>query len=288
MSSDAQADSQDAQLYTMSVDLSVLEALGINLYSNAAAVLSELVANAYDADATQVEISWKEDGKTIVVTDNGTGMDVEEINKRFLTVGYKKRDEEGSKSTKWGRPFMGRKGIGKLSVFSIADRVLVYTTKEGVPHGLQIVVSELQTAIKAKRPYHPKPVGVPDEYAGPGTTLGLDELKTKRADLTVNALRKRLARRFDVLDQTPSEEGGFHIKVNGKRITYADRQELTKLEFIWEFGKETLPASALPSGIKRFVLANDTIPGHSDWKVKGWIGTARKPRISPMTKRLAL
>jgi hypothetical protein len=41
--------------YTMTVDLSVLEALGINLYSNAAAVLSELVANAYDADATENE-----------------------------------------------------------------------------------------------------------------------------------------------------------------------------------------------------------------------------------------
>jgi HSP90 family molecular chaperone len=42
--------------YTMTVDLSVLESLGINLYSNAAAVLSELVANAYDADATLVKM----------------------------------------------------------------------------------------------------------------------------------------------------------------------------------------------------------------------------------------
>ena len=44
----------------MTVDLSVLEALGINLYSNAAAVLSELVANAYDADSTCVTITWKQ------------------------------------------------------------------------------------------------------------------------------------------------------------------------------------------------------------------------------------
>ena len=46
--------------YKMTVDLSVLDSLGINLYSNAAAVLSELVANAYDADATQVEITWNQ------------------------------------------------------------------------------------------------------------------------------------------------------------------------------------------------------------------------------------
>lgn len=277
MTSQAQAERQDDQLYTMTVDLSVLEALGINLYSNAAAVLSELVANAYDADATKVGIDWKQDGKTIIVTDNGIGMSIDQLNKRFLTVGYKKRTEEGTKSLRWGRPFMGRKGIGKLSVFSIADRVRVYTVKDGKAHGLQIVISELQAAIKSKKAYHPTPIEVPNDYSGPGTTLVLDELKSKRADLTVTALRKRLARRFDVLDQKSAEQGGFHIEVNGKRITYADRQELKKLEFIWEFGQRTLPGSALPTGITRFVLNRDTVPGHSDWKIRGWIGTARKP-----------
>src|SRR4051794_2677376 len=102
--------------YTMTVDLSILESLGINLYSNAAAVLSELVANAYDADSSEVQIDWKSKGEKIIVTDDGAGMTVEEINKRFLAVGYKKRVNEGFKSHKWKRPFMGRKGIGKLSV----------------------------------------------------------------------------------------------------------------------------------------------------------------------------
>jgi hypothetical protein len=45
--------------FEMTVDLSVVESLGINLYSNAAAVLTELVANAYDADAGTVTIDWK-------------------------------------------------------------------------------------------------------------------------------------------------------------------------------------------------------------------------------------
>lgn len=66
------------------------------------------------------------------------------------------------------------------------------------------------------------------------------------------------------------------MEVNGKPITWADRQELKTLEFIWEFGEETLPASALPKGIKRFVLPEDTA-GRADWKIRGWIGTARQP-----------
>jgi hypothetical protein len=264
--------------YTMSVDLSVLDALGINLYSNAAAVLSELVANAYDADATRVTISWKENGEQIIVSDDGVGMTADELNERFLKVGYKKRESEGLRSEKWGRPFMGRKGIGKLSVFSIARTITLYSAKNGESHGLRIVVGDLENAIQAGVPYHPEAIDdVPTEYAGQGTTLCLDDLKTKRADLTANALRKRLARRFDVLDQTPREQGGFYIEVNGKPITYADRQELKKLEFIWEFGAETLPSEALPDDATRFVVSNPPLKPGTDWVVRGWFGTAKVP-----------
>lgn len=267
---------EQGPVYTMSVDLSVLESLGINLYSNAAAVLSELVANAYDADSTVVSIAWKEDQKTVVVVDDGIGMAVDELNDRFLTVGYKKRDVEGAISDKFKRPFMGRKGIGKLSVFSIAQTVTLYSTKDGASHGLRIKVEDLEACIKKREDYHPESIEVPAEHAKQGTTLVLSRLKSKRAGLTVNALRKRLARRFDVLDETPPEDGGFRIEVNSKRITWADRQELKTLEFIWEFGKESLPASALPKGITRFVLLEDTA-GRADWQVRGWIGTARQP-----------
>jgi Histidine kinase-, DNA gyrase B-, and HSP90-like ATPase len=263
--------------YEMTVDLAVIESLGINLYSNAAAVLTELVANAYDADATSVSIEWKRAGDTISVTDNGRGMTVADINQRFLTVGYKKREVEGLESPKWHRAFMGRKGIGKLSVFSIAKTVFVYTKKGRQINGLKIVVADLEAAIRAGQPYHPEPVEVPTGYRRTGTTLVLGDLKQKRADLTASALRKRLARRFDVMSTTTAAQGGFKIKVDGKAITWADRQELKKLEFVWEFGGAVLPESALPKDCRRFVLAEHHIKNHVDWPVRGWIGTARRP-----------
>ncbi len=264
--------------YEMTADLAVIESLGINLYSNAAAVLTELVANGYDADATTVSISWKEHGEKVIVTDSGRGMTADDINKRFLKVGYKKREEEGLTSPKFGRSFMGRKGIGKLSVFSIAKTVTVYTAKSAQQSlGLKIATDELEAKIKAQQKYYPEPVDVPSEYRTKGTTLVLEDLKKKRADLTTSALRKRLARRFDVMDTTSPSEGGFTIKVNDKPITWADRQELKHLEFIWEFGKASLPASALPKDCTRFVLASDHVKGHPDWRVTGWIGTAGKP-----------
>ena len=47
--------------YRMSLSLNVLNHLGINLYSNIPAVLSEIVANSWDADATAVNITLLND-----------------------------------------------------------------------------------------------------------------------------------------------------------------------------------------------------------------------------------
>src|SRR5690606_38138789 len=157
---------------------------------------------------------------------------------------------------------------GKLSVFSLARVVEVYSkTEDGPANGFKIVVSDLEAKIKEEKEYYPQPVPVPTEYDKKGTTLVLTDLKSKRAALQAAALRKRLARRFDVLDETPVGKGGFHILVNGKRITWADRQELKKLQFIWEFGSETLPGTVLPKGITRFVLPSKQVDAARGWEV---------------------
>ncbi|WP_428116899.1 BbrUII/HgiDII family restriction enzyme [Candidatus Poriferisodalis sp.] len=262
---------------TMTIDMAVLESLGINLYSNAAAVLTELVANAYDADATLVRIEWKNDESSVVVADDGHGMTRDELDDRFLVTGYQKRQVEGSHSEKWERPFMGSKGIGKLSIFSIADEVVVYSNKGSVSIGCTIIVDDLKEHIKQQKVYSPPEVDVPAEYFDSGTTIIMKRLKSKRVSITAAALRKRLARRFDVLDQTPRSEGGFKIEIDGSQLSHADRQDLQRLEYIWEFGELRLPANALPAVVKRFVLEDYKIDGRDDREVRGWIGTAPTP-----------
>lgn len=53
--------------FIMSLSLNVLNHLGINLYSNIPAVLSEIVANSWDADATRVDITISDDEIVISV-----------------------------------------------------------------------------------------------------------------------------------------------------------------------------------------------------------------------------
>src|ERR1700749_44444 len=107
--------------YTMRLSLSVLNQLGLNLYSNVPAVLSEVVANAWDAEARVVDIWLDLVDHKIVITDDGNGMDLNDINDKYLNVGYQKRDVEGPYTSTLHRHVMGRKGIGKLSLFSIAN-----------------------------------------------------------------------------------------------------------------------------------------------------------------------
>ena len=49
--------------------------------SNVPAVLAELIANAWDADASRVDVSVKEEGegKRIIIQDNGCGMNMMQI-----------------------------------------------------------------------------------------------------------------------------------------------------------------------------------------------------------------
>mgnify|MGYP000454927280 CR=1 FL=1 len=107
--------------YEMTISLQIVEHLGLNLYSNTSAVISEAVANAWDADAKTVEITLEKD--CITIKDDGCGMDTDDINNKYLTVGYQKRHLVPI-TPMLNRKVMGRKGIGKLSLLSIAETIM--------------------------------------------------------------------------------------------------------------------------------------------------------------------
>jgi len=55
--------------YSFKIDLNVLNHLGLGLYSSTPAVLTEIIANAYDAEATEVSINFdKQNNKVTIVT----------------------------------------------------------------------------------------------------------------------------------------------------------------------------------------------------------------------------
>lgn len=263
--------------YRMTVDLNVLDHLGINLYSNIAAVLTEAVANAWDADAETVDIKINPDGNWIEIVDDGIGMSVDDMNSKYLRVGYRRRDEdvEHGKLTAKGRPVMGRKGLGKLSLFSIANVIEVESARDGAAHGLRMTVAGIHESVQKKEPFY-SPESLPTEQITvvEGTRIVLRDIKRQRLGRGALALRKRLARRFSVI----GEAHGFKIDLDGQPITPSDRGDLPMVQFLWQFGDDPLDLTPASQLLEQESLPNRFDAWDTGWRVSGWIGTARFPK----------
>ena len=256
----------------MSLSLNILDHLGLNLYSNVPAVLSETVANSWDADAEKVSIEISPEEKRIVITDDGCGMNLSDINKRYLQVGYKKEKDVGRITPK-GRRAMGRKGIGKLSLFSIAEKVEIQTVKDNQKHRFLMDVTEIRKKIDKnedsdkQETYYPEPLDIKDVKILRGTKIILTGLK-KQVQENSLALRKRLARRFGII----GNDFDFLVEVDGNPIGANERDYYHKLQYIWYFGKESEADVERAKNASHKEKRPSKIPD-TKYSVSGWIGT---------------
>lgn len=261
----------------MRISLDALEHLGMNLYSNIPAVLSEIVANAWDADAEHVEVTIDKASDTITIQDDGTGMNRDEVIDRFLTVGFKRRIELGE-LTPAGRKPMGRKGIGKLSIFSIAQVADVYTMRGHDQTAFRMDREVIKKAISGKqqKTYQPKELGDWPKDLKRGTRILLSGLSKNLSAITVDGLKRRVARRFSIIGGTYN----FDVKVNGSEISPEDRGYHKLLEYLWTYGtqseftklcKNLGRSSESRTGVIAKTLKEEKI------KIAGWIGTVSSP-----------
>ena len=251
----------------------VLEQLGSQTYQSRPASLAELVANAWDADATLVEITLPASAgpaSEIVVKDNGCGMTFEECQGKYLNIGYDRRDGNPRATTPGKRPVMGRKGIGKLAGFGIARMVVVETVSKetGEATKFEMDMDKLgkgdyvggETAIQAY-------VSKPGKKAKPkhGTKVTLRNMSYKR-NISATRFPASLARRFLVHRMTKD----FSIKVNGKPIPTTDGLKGVEFEFPRDY-------KDVPRGtkIEEDGWGVDTLPGGK--RVRWRVRFAKKP-----------
>ncbi len=98
----------------------------------------ELIANSYDAGATNIDIIWPtEKGEKFSVTDDGIGMTKAEFERRWRTLCYDREAEQGNvvvfpKGVKGiKRTAFGRSGKGRHAPFCFADSYEIETMKDG-------------------------------------------------------------------------------------------------------------------------------------------------------------
>ena len=122
--------------------------IGKELITDPNTAIFELVKNSYDANASKVTIIFenilpgKKQQSRLLVIDDGDGMSLDEIQKKWLFAGFseKKIDEDEDEATiqkqfdekieRNERIFAGAKGIGRFSADRLGNTLIMYTKKE--------------------------------------------------------------------------------------------------------------------------------------------------------------
>jgi len=266
--------------YHLRISRLTVDKLGVKLYDKASAVVAELIANGYDADAETVTVrlplnlqlasqaggKLKDLGYVIDVEDNGHGMTPEEAIGFYLRVGADRRTgrgEDGRRSRKKKRPVMGRKGIGKLAPFGICRRIEVWSaggpkTKNG--YAITHFFMDFDKIVTDDDEAVPLEVGSEDRgwSKKSGTRIRLTSFLAKRVPDQETFLRQLAVRftfakpDFKILIIDTATEGAKPVKVNPLDIPL-------------------LPGSKIDLA-SRPVIADDgsTLP------VLGWLGMAKE------------
>lgn len=204
----------------------LLRSLKNSLTSQSDVALTELVANAWDAGATEVSITIPDSlGGALIVEDNGVGMTKEEFLDRWMRLSYDRslhQDNQIYKSdgTVLKRKPYGRNGIGRHGLLCFNDEYEVFTSKGGREYYFLVTTRESSEAI-----------AIVKEAARDSNSCGTKLIvKVARNIPKIEEIRDIISSRF-LLDPE------FGIQVNGIKLEIGQLQGLlNQSELITEDG----------------------------------------------------
>lgn len=227
------------KILQMSFDPNTIEHLGIKMYATLPPVIAEIVSNSFDAEAEKVEI-WLHDTKEekeIKIVDDGHGMTFDEINTNFLKIGRNRRDETDSQKSKNGkRTVIGKKGIGKLSIFGISKRIQIVTICKGVKNEFILDWEKLKEAGKAGRVYEPDILSHNVKTSDlDGTIITLYKV-SRKTPFSPEDIAMSLSKAFQVFDEIDFSVKIYHNSKENEVIVSNDlRYNNLEIEHVWDF-----------------------------------------------------
>jgi hypothetical protein len=192
----------------------------------------ELVANAWDAGADQVEITWpiSTPGR-IAIKDNGLGMTRDEFVLRWRELSYNRREAQGEEvdfpignKTSYRKAF-GRNGKGRHSMFCFNDKYYVKTWRDGQCNTFSVERSTGESPFKFD-------LLNTEDLDGHGTEI-FTELH--RHDLRLRAVRELIGSKFIA-------DPAFKLFVNDELVVFTELEHLieTRVIEIADFGRITI------------------------------------------------
>jgi hypothetical protein len=222
----------------------IVKHLGVQMYAGRPVpAIAELVSNAWDADATEVDVylplnkPWDptNNRQFIEVVDNGNGMNWDMVRDAYLDVGRDRREVEHANRSPGGRPIQGRKGVGKLAGFGIADTLEIQTVHK-VPdpavNEQTLIWFKLDLSDLKRVKHGPAPVDV--IFAGPVSKAPARARKTQGTTVTLRHLHERRVQSPDRFHHSMAQRflligPQFRVRINREDL----REEDIRLQWRW-------------------------------------------------------
>jgi hypothetical protein len=231
------------------------------MYHKAADVISELIANSWDADAEKVEVSLSHD-KTIKVKDDGSGMSFYQCQNYYLNVGRDRRHDTGKDVSEIkNRPVLGRKGIGKFAGFGIAKKIIVETIARENGETVKFEM-DLEKILEQDRTGEEQKIIAVLAYSEPNDGLKNNHktsvtlvLNDDFTDIAETQLSEELSRRFLLTQQYDD----FKILVNGNPIFY---DFIKDLEYVFPRDLTDEEYRKFSNAVQKNGWMNEELEGH--------------------------
>jgi hypothetical protein len=187
----------------VTVDKSHIITIGERLYTESIEFIRELINNAYDADATLVDVLVEKD--RIKVSDNGTGMDRGGLI-QYFNIGSQEKIYE-SKSPLYGRDRIGQFGIGKFASLAACESFEVITKKGDF--AAKVVFDKKEWEKVSDNWSLPLEILSPDYQKENGTAVIINDLTRK---FNLADIERR------IIEGTPLKAPHFKVKLNGHTV----------------------------------------------------------------------
>jgi signal transduction histidine kinase len=223
-----------------SIDSGVIDRLGRELVARQETAVSELVKNSYDADSKLVTLTFRDSdiiGGTLVIEDDGDGMDRNELVNGFMRISSTSK-VHNPYSRNYKRKRAGQKGIGRFAVQRLGMQLEIITQVENSDDALQLKIDWSKYSGDTDLMSITNSLDVIKKKRTKGTTLIIGGLRDKWSYASIKRIyryvsdilqpfplsketaEKDAARKEETLD--PGLKISFYKWDNGKRITVAD------------------------------------------------------------------
>lgn len=266
---------------------------GRNLYTSNPPAIAELVANSWDAYATKCDIIYTEDNSLFII-DNGIGMTDEEFQGRYAISGTEKPiDQIRIPNGMDKRPYMGKKGIGKFSAFSLGEEYILYTKSLEEDrwksihldyNDMLVPQANIEVPVEMIADLSVELNGKSDRNfsdLNQGTIIYIPNLRRRGTASTWEGIADRLSRRFSA---NIFHDYNFSLNINSKNIDLTKHYYDNNMEFVYYFGYEEQEIKNRFNHMDTehfYKQENDFLNSNS---VKGWIGTVSLPQDLKLDK----